>query len=892
MNPSNNRSQSPSLIEIMETIQNEQDKAINEFVSQFNTKPINNTKSKNVKKSISSNDKKSETKPTNTTEKKRQKEKFVKKENKEMKETKNEKEVKEMKDKKVEKIEKNEKEMKMEKVEKEMKEIKEMKQNDEKETKKPKQTKAKTTKKEKEEKKQSKEKVNDKDNEKEKDKKENEKDKKDKKEMKVTKEKKEKEKEIKETNEKKRTTRTKQTNKTNSRSKNTKTKKQTVTYVQLHKLTKQCIFLASFYFDSIEDYINVEKCSKKFRGNMERFSINPISVTHQTIKFFPNIQSLCFYDEIHEEQQQLEELKNEELSKNLDQLNISEKHIDTDMIYNNNYSSRIYSKNINYNHFFNCEKYTKIIQFITPQHWSFVENKMFTNDVSFTSIQVPQSLKYFNDDPLPMNMCDSVTITIPSYVTKLEDKTFSDFTSLEHITIPENVQIIGKKCFENCISLKEVVMNGTIEIGEECFNQCTSLSNVLLPNTISIIPKGCFANCSSLKDISIPFSVKELGEESFHECTSLSNVELPNNITSINKYCFSHCSSLTSFFVPVKITSFDKTSFHSKQWGSNALFIKRIVLPSTVTELEDECFMKMTSLESVVLSSPIVSIGKRCFRKCYNLNQFTIPTTVTSLGEECFYGCHKLEHLIIPTSVKEVNINSFKKSAFMTVEINKETTKYNEQILLKEFTKIEENGSIVKYKHNEMELEKDLFDQPQEHKNEMGLYENEITKLEEWTGMKLGYQIFDSKVDDYNKSTSTFDDKVKNKKQILILVETKENKDMFGCYIDATIDTIHKYIEDEKAFIFSLTSDDIDRYSIIPENADKAIRIDNKRSGVLFTIGNNEAIVYKGKLPGDIKQPSWNAVYDYRDVQNAIIGTVGDGCFTAKRIQVIQMVSE
>ena len=66
--------------------------------------------------------------------------------------------------------------------------------------------------------------------------------------------------------------------------------------------------------------------------------------------------------------------------------------------------------------------------------------------------------------------------------------------------------------------------------------------------------------------------------------------------------------------------------------------------------------------------------------------------------------------------------------------------------------------------------------------------------------------------------------------------------------------------------------------------------VTNKRSTVLFQIGEDDAWIYKGKLKGDLQQ-RWNATYNYGDEQGAVLGVLGRGCFTPRRIQVIQMIS-
>ena len=69
--------------------------------------------------------------------------------------------------------------------------------------------------------------------------------------------------------------------------------------IKLYKgrLDCQSIMIASKYFDSIEDYRNLEMCSIRFHFNTEKFFYNPISLNSNTIKLFPNIQTLHLYEE-------------------------------------------------------------------------------------------------------------------------------------------------------------------------------------------------------------------------------------------------------------------------------------------------------------------------------------------------------------------------------------------------------------------------------------------------------------------------------------------------------------------------------------------------------------------------------------------------------------------
>ena len=87
---------------------------------------------------------------------------------------------------------------------------------------------------------------------------------------------------------------------------------------------------------------------------------------------------------------------------------------------------------------------------------------------------------------------------------------------------------------------------------------------------------------------------------------------------------------------------------------------------------------------------------------------------------------------------------------------------------------------------------------------------NQLIQIEEWTGLKCKEILFDSDIDNWSKNSSTFDSKIKGRKQLVFIVEdTEGNK--FGGYIDAIIDKYWDFdtqtrITDSKSFVFSLES--------------------------------------------------------------------------------------
>ena len=56
-----------------------------------------------------------------------------------------------------------------------------------------------------------------------------------------------------------------------------------------------CIYLASQYFEEIDDYVNLALGCKRFRFNLDRYFYNPLPLTKTTRLFFPFLRTQYVY---------------------------------------------------------------------------------------------------------------------------------------------------------------------------------------------------------------------------------------------------------------------------------------------------------------------------------------------------------------------------------------------------------------------------------------------------------------------------------------------------------------------------------------------------------------------------------------------------------------------
>lgn len=86
-------------------------------------------------------------------------------------------------------------------------------------------------------------------------------------------------------------------------------------------------------------------------------------------------------------------------------------------------------------------------------------------------------------------------------------------------------------------SLKTVVITGGM-IGDNAFKNCSSLESITLLNNVTNIGTYAFSYCSSLTSITLPDSVTSIGGYAFYNCSSLASITLPDNVTSIGDGAF------------------------------------------------------------------------------------------------------------------------------------------------------------------------------------------------------------------------------------------------------------------------------------------------------------------------------------------------------------------
>ena len=195
------------------------------------------------------------------------------------------------------------------------------------------------------------------------------------------------------------------------------------------------------------------------------------------------------------------------------------------------------------------------------------------------------------------------------------------------ITIPDNVDIIGKNAFkgnDNVTSL--VIPSGVEDIYPSAFEGCKKLETVVFKDDIDAVAQDAFKKCPSLKSVVFEGDVRVIQSSAFFCCPSLKTVSFKGNITSpasdetatyggIWEKAFSDCYNLKSveFAKDSVVDTIDRNAFY------NCFKLTSINLPSSLGSVHMDAFGNCTNLKSVAIP-PKTKVSPRAFGFTYNID--------------------------------------------------------------------------------------------------------------------------------------------------------------------------------------------------------------------------------------------------------------------------------
>ena len=262
---------------------------------------------------------------------------------------------------------------------------------------------------------------------------------------------------------------------------------------------------------------------------------------------------------------------------------------------------------------------------------------------------------------------------------------YQGILDIPRIDLKTDYRIVGAVCPENMTSsLPEVLIlpEGLEFINYRAFYGC-GFTSITLPSSLIRIESEAFENCRA-KEIVIGENVKSLMSDSFSMKTLekmtvnaryIEVFPIPSNAPNLNELVFNGqihtivgTSTLTfeTLVIPEGVVFVE--AFHNNE------YLKKVVLPSTLTSINNNAFANCTALEEVVLPAGLLSIGDAAFAGCKSLNcvwvagtdesdvedgRFILPDTLTNLGAQAFSECTAMQSVYMSKSLNVISGGAF-----------------------------------------------------------------------------------------------------------------------------------------------------------------------------------------------------------------------------------------
>ena len=144
---------------------------------------------------------------------------------------------------------------------------------------------------------------------------------------------------------------------------------------------------------------------------------------------------------------------------------------------------------------------------------------------------------------------------------------------------------------------------------------------------------------SGIKKVIIPDTVKNIGNSAFNTCYDLEELNLPKSLETIGDFALINSTKLT------RITAPDGCAFTVKQ---GAVFDKALTTLYTAPQTSE-----------LELPQTLKTIMPYAFYYNNNIKKIAVPSGVTEIGEGTFGNCDSLEWIILPESITKIDNFAF-----------------------------------------------------------------------------------------------------------------------------------------------------------------------------------------------------------------------------------------
>ncbi len=315
--------------------------------------------------------------------------------------------------------------------------------------------------------------------------------------------------------------------------------------------------------------------------------------------------------------------------------------------------------------FYGCERLESAD---LPDSVEVIGTGTFQNCQKLASFKYPKNWKSVTPGWADGNIfvnCEKITkITVPEGVESIPARAFENAGNLQSVVLPSTLKKIGNNAFRNCTAIKEFSLPDSVEeIGVRAFNGCNAVKEMTLPSSLETLGERAFESCGKLENVVFNNGLITIGYAAFYNCERLKAAELPDSVEVIGRYAFENCKNLASFHYPLNWEKLDSD-------GSGGIFkncenLTSITVPEGIKILPNYAFDEANCLTSAELPSTLTTIGYSSFRNCSSLSKIVIPDSVKTIGAEAFKNSG-LKTVKLPEAIEKIDSRTFQECKSLT----------------------------------------------------------------------------------------------------------------------------------------------------------------------------------------------------------------------------------
>ena len=212
------------------------------------------------------------------------------------------------------------------------------------------------------------------------------------------------------------------------------------------------------------------------------------------------------------------------------------------------------------------------------------------------------------------SFCRALETAEISGVSALEDEVFAGCSALHAVQLSDEVNAIGRRCFDECTSLRSFDLASVRRIGERAFERCDSLTGIALTN--AEVGFHAFADCAALQTIALDAET-HLQSGAFSGCTFADTVILDGSSYTFSR--FAQSKNTADNTLPIRVQEVIGSVYTCFAVNRESGIVKyrgdavRVRIPEDIVSAEDEAFRDRLRLTDIIFPSGFRYSGKLTF---------------------------------------------------------------------------------------------------------------------------------------------------------------------------------------------------------------------------------------------------------------------------------------